>query len=375
MTRAYGWGIVSILAASGILGSLWLVRNDTAETSGPPFARPDHPSITWVSTDREELKPLHGEQVRVQFRVSAPGEVEVRIWDPFNRLVRTLRHDAAGSGDQHVSWDGRDEGGELVPEEAYVYTIHLLPRGSREEVVFDLRGLTGGEYVPPLYRSFDEKTGRISFGLPQKSRVHLLLNENYVPRATRRDWTPALGGAQEVLWGEETETSPTVPRGAFLRAMALPENVVLVSGTGKAQGGKESERTGVPYRLELTTKRPQYHHARHPRSRCYDPKIEARVLSSTEGTTLRLSLSEEQGRDLERPDSRVSVHLYLDGKLVLHEPKGYLPYHWTVDPGGAGPGEHEVTAIVSWREEHTGIVHANLRLGAPSATDGAEEQE
>ena len=153
-------------------------------------------------------------------------------------------------------------------------------------------------------------------------------------------------------------------------AFALPENVVLVQG--------EHERSrqapnATPHRLSSSSEREVHHHARHPRARCYDPHIVARLPNDIEKTTealpiiseptpLTLDIAPEQPAGKATPIPRVSVFLYVDGILVERYLVGYVPYQWVLDPSRMVPGEHLLTALVSWRDDHFGIAHVKVHV-------------
>ncbi len=126
-------------------------------------------------------------------------------------------------------------------------------------------------------------------------------------------------------------------------------------------------------------------HARHARERCYDPDIVAsfpdarefaranpRFAADTEDrspapvpkitkpTPLRFDIAREQPPGREFPIPRVSVFIYVDGVMVERFLSGYAPFTWIVDPARIAPGEHVVTGVFAWRDDHFGIAHARV---------------
>ncbi len=64
---------------------------------------------------------------RLVFEMPAPGDVSVRIYDAAGRLITTLTEGHRESGRHEVSWNGRNQAGQLVS--AGVYLCHLESQG------------------------------------------------------------------------------------------------------------------------------------------------------------------------------------------------------------------------------------------------------
>ncbi len=76
--------------------------------------------------------------------LAEPTQVEIRIFAPDGGLIRTL----ADGADQTVSraqhaWDGRDDTGKIVPDEAYTFVIKTAAGA-----VYDPTTFSGGEVLP-----------------------------------------------------------------------------------------------------------------------------------------------------------------------------------------------------------------------------------
>lgn len=69
--------------------------------------------------------PSQGRMTRIQYSLSTPARVTVRIYDFASRRVRTLIEDAVreGPADHGENWDGRDDQGEVVANGVYFYRI------------------------------------------------------------------------------------------------------------------------------------------------------------------------------------------------------------------------------------------------------------
>jgi len=349
-------------------------------------------SVRWVSTDKSAFDPGAGEQVTLHFQVSSPANVSVRLLDPDDAVVRTLRFSTEG-GDQKVAWDGRDEAGAVVPAEAYVYVITAeealdkaaaKPAGKARKpasVTYDLRGQTGGDTVWPGERHVDPASGSAVYNLPQAARVRLILSREDTtwPVRTLLDWVPRLAGLHSEPWdgwaaGHAVKALGTPKLAPIVYAYSLPRNSVIVRG-GSGPGPVSRPRAGrevVPPPAPSTSNRTLHLHSLHPRRRCFDPAL---TLSSPDAaaaagapvaiagpTLMRVAVAPDQGPDRATPIPRVSVFLFLDGVLRERYLVGYAPFQWLLDPAELGPGEHVVTALFSWRDDHFGVAHARVKV-------------
>ncbi len=341
-------------------------------------------TIIWVSADLPEFEPRKGEQVTLRYRISAPAKVKVQFLDPFDKAIRTVEKKVKKAGDQNIVWNGRDDAGNPVPPEAYAYTISAQSddfEDSQSPIVYDLRDRTGGELVHVEKVEWDQKSGRLAYVISKPSRVRVILGRMTAgwPAGTLIDWEPRPAGRNKTLWDgwdpehviEAKEMTGLEP---VFHAFALPENVVIVKGAG--QGNKHtslaSRLDNTPFRrpaMNTTSNTVLHQHASHPRSRCYDPLIEmsfpkretAGELVKLKGKTLlQLNVAEEQTGLRMAPIPRASVFVFVDGALVERNLDGYLPYQWVFDPKSLDPGEHVITGLLAWPDDHFGVTHRRV---------------
>ena len=69
-------------------------------------------------------------EMRVSFRLSSASPVQVRVFDPAGRIVRTLASGELPAGEHSVHWDGRDDSGRALA--SGVYFVRALGSGLRE---------------------------------------------------------------------------------------------------------------------------------------------------------------------------------------------------------------------------------------------------
>lgn len=124
-----------------------------------------------VSVDRSSMNPTLGESARITVRLEQAGTVGVQVVDRDGFPVRTLVHDAAAArGENRWSWDGRDDAGQVVPDEAYSLRVDWS-RGHEHEIYFPADAPAHLTSVDAEY--YAPRTGTIVYTLPMPSRVHL----------------------------------------------------------------------------------------------------------------------------------------------------------------------------------------------------------
>jgi lipoprotein-anchoring transpeptidase ErfK/SrfK len=97
------------------------------------------------------INPLFTRQ-RVSFTLFTPAHVRVRI-APLGQVtpVRTMNLGARPAGTVHISWNGRDHGGKLVPAGTYTYTMTAVgARGKRQTASYSGLGITYKRIVVSL---------------------------------------------------------------------------------------------------------------------------------------------------------------------------------------------------------------------------------
>jgi hypothetical protein len=322
------------------------------------------PSISWVSTDRSVFEPEKGEVLTLRFRISSPSEVTVRFIDPFELAIRTIERELTEAGEHSVVWDGRDDGGNRVCPEAYVYTLSaraLNADESAEPIVYDLRRLTGGEEVRPLDSRFDGEARRLEYSLTKPSRVRLILTRMDWPVKTVEDWSVKPAGRHEAVWRAEDALGPG-PSGALFHGFALADNTVLVKGA--AVCGAEMRRGApvTPPRPWVESERELQLHAGHARALCYNPPVRLRLpdeVSRGPGGVPVIGEPVVLTAEGPQPSPRGRVMVFRDGEL-LEETETELPYQWRLKPSDMGSGEHVLTVGYGWPEDHFGFAHLKV---------------
>lgn len=361
---------IYLQAITGLLLSLALFMPAVAATT--PL------TLTWVSVDKSSFNPRKGEKLTLRYRVSKAATVSVEFKDPLGNIVHRLKQEVAADNHKMI-WNGKTRKGRYVKPEAYVY--RLLARTGNEQVVYDLSQQTGGETIWPRNTALEEN-GDISYSLPRAARVRLFVSSEaqYWPVLDLLDWQARPQGTNKEHWDGWDKRHVVKPLGRqklipILYAYALPQNSVIVEGKTKKQALVKA-RPATTTEPVYSSKRPAkslHFHARHAPTLCYSPVIQAKfprsVKKNKQGvarinkpTPVSLSISSRQPKGKARPIPRVSVFVYVDGVLKEKMLAAYTPYQWIADPREIGPGEHVISSLFTWKDDHFGIVHTKIHV-------------
>lgn len=341
--------------------------------------------ITRVTCEPARFDPQAGESVRIAYRLSAPAEATLRIYDARELEVRRVPPAGRQTAGEHVAeWDGRDAGGAVVPP--YYYTYVLTARGADgETVVHDLTDATGGRPLAVPTPRHDAANGEVSYVLPAAAIVNLRagLPDGGPLLATIVDWVARPGGLNREPWdGWDASRAIDLSTLEHLRiglsAYELPANAVIVTAPGsrrrprfidaaRLSGGRRTPETGKPGRM--------YDHWKHPRDRCYDPRVRvippAELPRTTDGlpriagpVPLTVTVAPADRRYM--LDQRFEIVVYVDFVFVFEEELGYTPFTWKWNPEGVNPGIHYLTVMLRGYEGHFGTETVKVRVDDPS---------
>jgi hypothetical protein len=59
----------------------------------------------------------------IRFELAAPSPVQLRVFDISGRMIRVLLDSPAGAGPHEITWNGRDDAGQVLPSGVYYYQL------------------------------------------------------------------------------------------------------------------------------------------------------------------------------------------------------------------------------------------------------------
>lgn len=200
-------------------------------------------SILSVSVSPAFFNPSLGQKATVLVRLAAPASVTLAVLDRDNFVIRTLAPQKASVGEAKLSWDGKDQDGVIVPDEAYSFRIEAKTAvGS--EVYEPAKGFTPvTENVTS--GSYSRVDGVLSYRLSRPARVHVQAGQvvdepvegspSGPVLRTIVDRQPRIAGAIVERWNgfDESGTIYIADLKGFRISVApqsLPENSLITTG-------------------------------------------------------------------------------------------------------------------------------------------------
>jgi hypothetical protein len=342
------------------------------------------PAIHSVTVSKAFFNPTLGQSVDFSFAVEGEGLLTISILDRDGFLVRTLvRGKPAEHGGQAFGWDGKDERGVVVPDEAYSLKIDLARGGASVATYFPANEPQEDLKVEPSY--YDRATAVFAYKLPKAARVHMQAGIAHLDPKTKKKNGPVLktivnreprpSGPVIETWNglDETRTYyiPDLPD--FVMAVAatsLPENSVITNGNHSPSFLERAlTRTGS----SLVTRAASKHHHHQGLTALEDvsPTLRAvaanavwlpdnRVWSTTEESLKgSLSLAGPSAEAFRKEPG--SLEIYLDHRLVWTTKSPTPGMRFEVPLVGLSPEPHIVA--FNWSSEYGPTAATSIRVG------------
>jgi len=213
-----------------------------------------------VSYDNRVIRPLDGEVATITYTLNAPATV---TWEFLNELtsvvVRQETQVIAAAGIYNFTWDGRDDAGNFLTDEAYRFRLSATNGVGTE--IYDLSGINIPENTAPLrftristaYNPYtnDFYTTEFYVRSPYGARLDFNINPNTLARfgVPKFDNTPVPAGSPQdlimVYWDGRTpsgdiQTTRLNTISFFGSRSLLPDSVIIngtvpdIMGTGLA---------------------------------------------------------------------------------------------------------------------------------------------
>jgi len=368
--------IFTLIFAAALLQTAGALAQTEAEPSG---------FLSNVQVSSDELNIAANEKTRIEFRLTQSAKVTLVIYNAGHVPVRTLATDLpCAAGVNALEWNGRDDAGAPVPDEAYYFTISAVD--SRQQVAsFDPALTSGGERIKfgDDNLKYDAEAGGIVYDLPYVARVQIRIGVTNGPLLkTLVQWAPRKKGRHCEPWDrKDASGSITLTELKNLRilgrAMALPEKSIIVKGGGAASASTEPvtqdtalRRTTVDASLAKRA-RPIEPAAWTPFGKNTDPVFSLSLKSdksavdtksappsSEKGAAVRGETAFEIALDdaarMALMEQRFEIVFFVDYSLIGEVEQGYSPYTWVWDSTSVADGQHVITFNVSGMNDQIG---------------------
>ncbi len=321
--------------------------------------------MTLLPYKSNEFSPALKQTFKLSYTLSEDANVTWEIYTPDNNLIRTIKADNSKKGEHTIVWDGKDEKGVVVPDEAY--NIVLTAKNSTHAQTIDPR-LTGGEILEELQTKVD-KTGNISYTLSSPARVLVRAGiENGPLLRVISNWAVKNKGKVRQRWSMRDADNlidiATLPFGVAVSAFSLPKHTIITINNKtldyytyfKDQNLSCNTLPKEKQLLEREGKAISKHiyacriKDRDPRLYLSMPKNNEKeqnlsVLTNGKPTLVKVSMHPEDEALLEK--AKYEVSFFVDFEFISEEELGFMPISWNFVPNGIKKGEHILTVNVS----------------------------
>lgn len=195
-----------------------------------------------VQVSPASFNPSAGQTTKILFSVSKSGKINASIFDRDGFAVKNWTLPVTPGKPQEISWDGKDDSGAVLPDEAYTIRLQM---GKQAEYNPALHFVPTLEKAPA--RSYSAVSGTLTYTVKQPSRVHiqagLATKQDGVMKgcviASLVDRAPRPTGSIVEAWdGYDATKKIYLPDQAHfviaIVAESLPQNSIILTGNRKS---------------------------------------------------------------------------------------------------------------------------------------------
>ena len=333
-----------------------------------------------VSVAVTSFNPSRGKVAPIRVEVPWRCALRVEICDPHGLPVRKVwQGKSAGNAAIAIDWDGKDDSGGVVPDEAY-YVKVMAMRGPGDTVVYDPALVSGGQTFNVQGTQVNLDNGTLSYTLDKDARIYVragekkgLLVKSIVHGA------PRIKGQVTEYWdGRDADGLISVrDMGAWALVVSgytLPDNSIIAYGNGR-EAYRDYFRARFPREIAAmdfpnaspgfaaaVSKRENVNlHYYQPLLRDFPPKVSVEFpnagapnkagMAVLRGTQRVLVNIDENDRIFNR-DQQFELGFFIDGKFSAEDEIGYVPYNWIWNVTDLPEGEHVFTVnLASFRDQ------------------------
>jgi hypothetical protein len=346
---------------------------------GKSIAESNEP-ISNVTTSTCFFNPQKGEEVGIYFNLSRKAKAQVSIYDSDFTLVKTLKSEGPLAAAQNsLVWDGRDLDGNIVPDEAYFFTIMAEDEEGNTKI-YDPTVFSGGESNDITEADVNPETKIITYKLPTMARVLIRLGVQDGPLLnTLVDWKPRVAGEITEYWDGKDENDVidllNHPRFKMLISyLTLPDNSIIAYGNSNIdyreyKNSIKAERP-VKNRPVRTGIRVSPHYQL-PRTVDHSPRLKLSFsdIKGYEQENIPLLQRKTLVKvDIDETDKSFFVNqqyeitLYLDTEFYAEQEVGYAPFNWVWDLSEVTEGEHVFTVNMSGFKDQIGVLSKKVKV-------------
>ena len=318
-----------------------------------------------VSVSPAFFNPTLGQKQLIRFHAARSGTLVVEILDRDRFPIRTLEPLKIAAGEVTATWDGKDQGGEVAPNEAYNLRMTFRD-GAKTEVYSPSEHFHSAPQDATIH-FYSREDGVLSYTLAKPSRVHAQAGQAATdPRTKERrevvlktlvDNSPRVAGSVIEKWNGMDEggtiSVPELPDFVVaILATPLPPNAMITVGSAKETFFEYARRHRSPEAVRPRHLRASTasHHAGLSALEDHTPPLEVSPSATWDPqkreweTSLPLHVTVKVAGGgapyfLEQP---TALSVTVDEKEVLNLKHPGSPARFSLGPDELSPGVHHI---------------------------------
>jgi hypothetical protein len=195
-----------------------------------------------VLLDRNAFNPSLGETVVITVKTPTASRVSIAVLDRDGYVTRWLAKDELSEASHVATWNGRDDEGAVVPDEAYSFKVDVTSSAGKWTY---FPAASAPKTFPVQARHYSRRDAALMYELPAAARIHAQAGSAAIDAATKKYDGPVLktlvnreprpAGAIVESWNGFDESGaiyvPDLPQFVTaILAAELPENAVIAFG-------------------------------------------------------------------------------------------------------------------------------------------------
>lgn len=380
----------------GNRASHWFVTASALTLSALPAltAAPDR-AISSVSVSPSFINTALGQKANIAVTVAKAGVVTATVLDRDRFPIRTLPSVTVKAGKHRILWDGKDDAGIALPDEAYSVSVEF--KGTDRVEVSD----PSDGFVPiaenPASASYNRVDGVLSYTLSRPSRVHIQAGQVNAKAAaggppgpvlkTILDRQPRIAGALVERWNgfDESGAVNVAELKGFvisIAATSLPETSIITTGNRSMTFFQyaQAHRTPAQKAIRPLTTTGHEHHKGLNTFEDHAPVLtlslgapragDAYLLQA--GRPLHLSAVASADRSPYFFSQPATLFVFVDERSVAVLKSNENPAQLTLAAADLPVGEHRIA--VNWASAFgpVAVQVARVIVGAPAKASGGQ---
>lgn len=338
--------------------------------------------VSNVKFNTQVFNPSNNQKIDLSLTPLKTGKIKVKIVDEDGFHIKDIITDSLITANTPVSfeWDGKDEKGRIVPDEAYFPIITI--KNEAGSTVFNPLLTSGGENIYATNITYQRLNQMVSYTLKEPSRI--LLRIGYKKGAllkTLIDMKPCLKGTSSMFWnGKDEDEMYLLPEGEKKASMAafgytLPTPHIITYGNEKQthrqyrfENDTELIRKYIPDSTYLNSIAVSRHFTQ-PIVHDHSPKIKISFPLQKEFDENGVPILKEKALvrvevdsvDAQYLDNQYEITFFLDKEYYAEEEVGYAPHNWLWYLNGVESGEHVLTVNVASYNDRIGLKSVRIK--------------